>query len=103
MTVLSEFNNENLNTFRNRAYRKVTGAATDNDFHGTFPHTCLSHVMGSFRKIIKDHYKTNYDFGMYCFSTFFKLGNTYRFRGKIKGNLIRSVINSFRQKDIGVH
>ncbi|CAC5385098.1 unnamed protein product [Mytilus coruscus] len=35
------------------------------------------------------------------FQYFVKLCYTYRFRGKIKGNLLHSLINSFRQKDIG--
>lgn len=66
--ALSEFNNEDLNTFRTRAFRIINGCAKDGDFSGIFPHACLSHVMGSFKKVALDHYKSNFDFGMYCFS-----------------------------------
>ena len=67
-SALSEFNSENLNTFRSRAYRIVSGGAEDNDFQGTFPHACLSHVMGSFRKLSLEYYKSNFEFGMFMFS-----------------------------------
>ena len=66
--ALSEFNNEDLNAFRTRAFRIISGCAEDGDIHGIFPHACLSHVMASFRKTALECYKTNYEFGMYCFS-----------------------------------
>lgn len=66
--ALSEFNNEDLNAFRTRAFRIISSCAEDGDIHGIFPHACLSHVMASFRKTALECYKSNYEFGMYCFS-----------------------------------
>ncbi|CAC5364577.1 USP16_45 [Mytilus coruscus] len=63
---LSEFNNENLNGFRSRTWRILSGNGFEGDFDGMFPHACLSHVMSSF--YVLEHFKSNFDFGMYCFS-----------------------------------
>ncbi|CAC5366774.1 unnamed protein product [Mytilus coruscus] len=65
---LSEFNNDDMDGFRARAWRIVSGNAKQDDFAGTFPHACLTHVMASFRKVALEHYNTNFEFGMYCFS-----------------------------------
>ncbi|CAC5390125.1 unnamed protein product [Mytilus coruscus] len=66
--ALSDFNNEDLNEYRSRSFRIINGCAKDGDLNGIFPHACLSHVMGSFKKVALDHYKSNFEFGMYCFS-----------------------------------
>ncbi|CAC5364581.1 unnamed protein product [Mytilus coruscus] len=63
---LSEFNNENLNGFRSRTWRILSGNGFEGDFDGMFPHACLSHVMSSF--YVLEHFKSNFDFGIYCFS-----------------------------------
>lgn len=67
-SALTEFNSENLDSFRSRAHRIVTGKAKVGDLRGIFPHTCLSHVMASFKKLVSTHYKSNFEFGMYLFS-----------------------------------
>jgi hypothetical protein len=66
--ALSEFNNESMDDFRSRAWRIITGQASSSDLRKVIPHACLSHVMSSFKKVVKEIYKSNSDFGMYCFS-----------------------------------
>ena len=65
---LSEFNNEDMNAFRSRAWRIINGIAQEKDLDGVFPHACLSHVMASFKRLSMINYKSNLEFGMYCFS-----------------------------------
>ena len=66
--ALSEFNNETMDDFKSRAWRIINGEASCCDMSKVNPHACLSHVMSSFKKIIKDVFKSNSEFGMFCFS-----------------------------------
>jgi hypothetical protein len=42
--ALSEFNNEDLNAFRTRAFRIISGCAEDGDIHGTKDVECNEEI-----------------------------------------------------------
>lgn len=66
--ALSEFNNETMDDFKSRAWRIINGEASAVDMTKVNPHACLSHVMSSFKKVVNDVFKSNSEFGMFCFS-----------------------------------
>lgn len=66
--TLSEFNNETMDDFKSRTWRIINGEASAVDMTKVNPHACLSHVMSSFKKVVNDIFKSNSEFGMFCFS-----------------------------------
>ena len=68
VAALKEFNNETYKNFLDRAWRIVTGNASKEDLRLTNPHACVCHVMNSCKKICLAVYKSNFKYGMYCFS-----------------------------------
>ena len=68
VAALKEFNNENYKNFLDRAWRIVTGKASNDDLKRTNPHACVCHVMNSCKKLCLSVYRSNFKYGMYCFS-----------------------------------
>ena len=67
-SALTEFCGETLDTFRTRAWRIISGKATESDKKKTIPHGCLSHTMKNSKDLCRVHYKSNIEYGMYLFS-----------------------------------
>lgn len=87
--ALSEFNNEMMDDYKSRAWRIINGEASCCDMSKVNLHACLSHAISSFKKIIKDVFKSKSEFGMF----FLRLILISRNLNDMKENIYRVLLS----------